>query len=141
MKNLTNCTPSEFLKQTNRVKKSAEKWLKETDIMNIRKRAAEMEPLSPDLDKDEAKARLGRNIEARDKQVMSNLSAMFDAIFEEHPNETLELLALVCFVEPEDVDSHPINEYLKEISAMMGDESVIGFFTSLARWGVLNTQN
>lgn len=37
MKNLANCTPSEFLKQTNKIKKSVEKWLKATDIMEIRK--------------------------------------------------------------------------------------------------------
>ena len=36
-KNLANCTPKEFLVQTNRLRKSAEKWLKATDIMNIRK--------------------------------------------------------------------------------------------------------
>ena len=38
MKNLANCTPTEFLKQTSKIKRSAEKWLKVTDIMAIRKR-------------------------------------------------------------------------------------------------------
>ena len=37
MKNLANCKPSEFLVQTNKIRKSVEKWLKITDIMNIRK--------------------------------------------------------------------------------------------------------
>jgi hypothetical protein len=38
MKNLANCTPREFLKQTSKIKGSVEKWLKVTDVMNIRKR-------------------------------------------------------------------------------------------------------
>lgn len=141
MKNLANCTPTEFLKQTNRIKKAAEKWLTATDIMNIRKRTADLETVNKDMDKEEAKARITRNIEARNNQAMANFSAMLDAICEDHPEETLELLALCCFVEPSEVDSHPMKDYLKEISEMMGDESVIGFFTSLARWGVLSTRN
>ena len=32
MKNLANCTPREFLKQTYRLKKCVEKWLQETDL-------------------------------------------------------------------------------------------------------------
>ena len=141
MKNLANCTPREFLKQTCRIKKSAEKWLTVTDILNIRKRQAEMEPIGQGMDKGAAKDAITRNIAARNGQAMKNLNAMFDAIFEEHPDETLDLLALCCFVEPEDVDSHTMSEYLGEIAEMISNEAVMSFFTSLARWGVLNTQN
>ena len=38
MKTIANCKPSEFLKQTNRLRKVVERWMKDTDIINIRKR-------------------------------------------------------------------------------------------------------
>ena len=42
MKNLANCKPSEFLVQTNKIRKSVEKWLTVTDIMNIRRTQPEL---------------------------------------------------------------------------------------------------
>ena len=87
-KNLANCTPKEFMVQTRLIKKSVERWLTETDIMNIRKNMPE---LPEDIDEEEKKAKLK-------EQSSKNLSAMFDAIFDEHPYDTVELLALVCFV-------------------------------------------
>ena len=37
MKNLANCTPVEFLRQTNKIRHSVEGWLKETGILEVRK--------------------------------------------------------------------------------------------------------
>lgn len=120
MKNLANCKPSEFLKQTNKIKKSVEKWLTATEIMEIRKRL----PVYPDgVDEEKKKAII-------QKQANENLSAMFDAIFDSHPDETLELLALLCFVEPENVDDYPIKDYLSSIAEMLEDAEVVSFFTS-----------
>ena len=42
MKNLANCKPSEFLVQTNRIRKSVENWLTVTDILNIRRNQPEL---------------------------------------------------------------------------------------------------
>lgn len=139
MKTLANCKPTEFLKQTNRVKKAAEKWMKATDVMAIRNNLPDLEV--PDLDASvEERARImAENKKRRDAQVRKNVSKILDNILEEHPEETLELLALVCFVEPKDVDNHTMAEYLTAITEMMNDEAVLGFFTSLARWGVTNT--
>ena len=61
---------------------------------------------------------------------------MLDAILEKHPDETLELLALLCFVEPKDVDKHTMDEYLTAITEMITNSAVIGFFTSLQRLGL-----
>ena len=36
MKNLANCTPREFLRQTNRIRKAAARWLERTDALAIR---------------------------------------------------------------------------------------------------------
>lgn len=141
MKTLANCKPTEFLKRTNRIKKAAEKWLTATDIMAIRRNMPELEV--PDLDASvEEKARImAENKQKRDAQVRANVSQILDNILDKHPDETLELLALVCFVEPKDVDDHTIDEYLTAITEMINNEAVLGFFTSLARWGVMNTSD
>ena len=136
MKNLANCKPSEFLKQTNRIRKSAEKWLTATDIMNIRKNMPEYETAQEGMSKDEVKELFNKNKRKRDEQATKNLSLILDAILDKHPDETLELLALLCFVEPEDVDNYTIDEYLQSITDMLMNPTVIGFFTSLERLGL-----
>ena len=41
----------------------------------------------------------------------------------------------MCFVEPEDVDNHPMSFYLESVAEIMNDEAVLGFFTSLVNLG------
>lgn len=127
-KNLANCKPSEFLVQTNKIRKAVEKWLTITDLKGIRKR---MPPVKE-----------GQTAEDRRKEIesqaMKNLSAMLDSIMEEHPEETLELLALMCFVEPENVDDYPISFYLGNFSEIIRDQAVLSFFTSLIQLGQMN---
>lgn len=131
MKNLANCTPTEFLKQTSKIKRSVEKWLKVTDIMAIRKRV----PANlPEIDKSAPVAEQGEVIAKRAEmlreQAYKNFSIILDAMLEDHPEETLELLAHCCFVEPDHVDEHIMSEYLGSINEMLSDESVKGFFTT-----------
>lgn len=123
MKNLANCTPREFFAQTVKIKRAAQEWLTKTDIANIRKR---MPVLSDSMTKKEKD-------EAAQAQARANVSAMFDEIMERHPDETIDLLALLCFVEPEHIDDYPMSDYMTALGEMMGSEAVIGFFTSLAR--------
>ena len=125
-KTLANCKPSEFLKQTNKIRKAVAKWLELTDIMNIRKRKVE--------DIDDAKTPEEQK-KAIDAQVKRNINDIFDEVLEKHPDETLELLALMCFVEPKDIDKYPTMEYLNAVTSLIGDEAVISFFTSLVRLG------
>ena len=141
MKSLANCTPREFLKQTNRIKKSVEKWLTVTDIMNIRKRMPEYETAEKGITAEERKALVQRNAEKEQEQAKKNLSAMLDAILEEHPDETLEVLGLCCFVEPEDVDNHEVKEYIAVLSELINDREIWSFFTSLARLAQTSTEN
>lgn len=142
MKTLVNCTPTEFLSQTYKIKQSVAKWLTDTDIMNIRKRMPEgLKKVSEGGTEEERKALLENNKELLAKQARENLSAIFDAVMAEHPAETLEVLALVCFIEPSEVDKHPMREYLMAFNELINDEAVIGFFTSLARLGLMNTEN
>ena len=125
MKTLANCKPSEFLRQTNKIRKAVSKWLTDTDIMNIRKRMPQI-PVDGTV---EEKAK------AVAEQTRKNLDAILDAMLEEHPDETLEVLALICFIEPENVDDYRVGEYLTAFTELISDEAVIGFFISLMQLG------
>lgn len=131
MKTLATCTPREFLKQTAKIRHRAESWLDMTNILNIRKNA-------PDIPKDATVEEKQNIIMAQAKK---NLSKILDAILDEHPDETLELLGLMCFVEPEDVDNYSIEFYLDAVSELISNKAVIRFFTSLVQLGQTNISN
>lgn len=125
MKNLANCTPREFLRQTNKIRKAVAKWLSLTEIGKIR---GTLPAIPEDASDDEKQALIK-------EQAIKNANKALDIIMDEHPDETLELLALLCFVEPEDVDNHKMSEFLGAFSELINDSEVIGFFISLIRLG------
>ena len=132
MKNLANCKPSEFLKQTNRIRKSVEKWLNVTDVMSIRRRKPESMPeVQAGMSQDEVDAVREKQRQMMAEQAQRNLKDMLDSMLDNHPDETLEVLALCCFVEPEHVDDHTVSEYLLSINELLADEAVRDFFTFL----------
>lgn len=133
MKNLANCKPSEFLIQTNKIRKSVANWLTVTDILNIRKRLPELEEAGDGATTDERQAVVERNLKKKNEQVKQNLMDILDAMLVDHPMETLEILALCCFVEPEDVDNHPMSEYIGAITELIETKEVMSFFISLAK--------
>lgn len=138
LKTLADCKPTEFLVQTNKIRKAVSKWLTDTDILNIRRRLPAFETAPADASAEDRAAVILRNAEAKRQQMRANLSAVFDAIMDDHPEETLSILALLCFVDPENVDDHDITEYLEAFTRLISDEAVIGFFTSLAQLGMMN---
>ena len=73
--------------------------------------------------------------EALQAQASKNINAMLAAVMEEHPEETLEVLALMCFVEPENVDDYTMAEYFDAFNDLISNKSVMDFFTSLKRLG------
>lgn len=121
-KNLTNCNLKEFMTQTRLIKHHVEKWLTDTDIMNIRKNLPDI----PNDASDEERKKLLTD------QGMKNASAIFDSIFDEHPDETITLIALLCFVPLGEIDEHPMTYYMESITEMLNDKTVWDFFTSLA---------
>ena len=139
LKTLATCKPSEFLKQTNRIKKSVEKWLTDTDILNIRKRMPVLEMVPQDGTEEERTAAFNRNKAKATEQAKENISAMLDSILDDHPDETLEVLALCCFVEPENVDDYTVGEYLTAFNSLINDKAVLDFFSSLASLAQMNT--
>ena len=143
MKNLATCSPREFMVQTNLIRKSVEKWLKATDIMAIRRRKPDLPPVPemPEVTTPEEKARIleaqATAIKERDaiirQHAVDNAFAIIDAAFEDHTDETLEVLALVCFVPVSEVNEHPMKFYMQSIRELIEDSEVMAFFTSLVR--------
>jgi len=129
MKTLANCSPREFLVQSNKIRKSVAKWLSLTKLLDIRKN---LPTIPEDATEDERR-------DAIAKQVQANASAMLDAILDDHPEETAELLGLLCFVEPDDLDNHSMTEFFGAISEILNSREIIDFFTSLVSLGSGNT--
>lgn len=141
MKNLTNCTPIEFLKQTNRIRHSVEKWLKVTDIMNIKNSLPNFVEINDDMSEEERKEKADINKELVREQNQKKLSLILDKCLDEHAEETLELMALMCFVEPEHINENSAMEYLKEVTEMISNKDVLDFFSSLIRLGQTDLGN
>lgn len=141
MKTLANCKPTEFFTQTNKIRKAVKNWLDVTEILEIRKRV----PTVATPTKAESKEELEKNIEERKqaftRQTRENLFDILEAVLEDHPQETIELMALVCFIDPKDADNHTMSEYLSAINELMNDKAVVDFFYSLASLGTANTSS
>lgn len=121
MKNLANCDPVEFFVQTNRIRKAADKWLSLTKIMEIRKRIPKVNPGAGEA----------ANRKMLEKQIEKNARAILDAVMGEHPQETAELLGLMCFIEPEDLRNHQMKELLGAFAELVNTPEVMDFFISL----------
>ena len=125
-KSLANCKPSEFLKQTNAIRHYVEKWLKDIKFADIRKRL----PAIPEG------ATEGEKKELIAEQSRKNFSEMLDSALEKHPEETLGVLALCCFIPVEQADEQPMEFYVDAIADLMESEAVVRFFTSLVKLGL-----
>lgn len=123
MKTLATCSPVEFLVQTNKIRRSVESWLTMTKVMEIRKRLPELpQGAKPEDIK-----------KARQEQAKKNFSAILDSVLEEHPQETAELLGLLCFIEPEDLENHSMLEIISAVNELIPSPEVLSFFTSLTQ--------
>lgn len=128
MKTLANCNPREFLRQTAKIRRQAEDWLRKTRILQIR----EKQPtITDDMTEEEKK-------EAMRRQVQANLSEMLDSMLDQYPDETAELLGLLCFIEPEDLDGVEFKQILRAVTEIINDKDVLDFFISLMRLGQTN---
>lgn len=139
MKTLATCKPTEFLRQTNKARKLAEKWLKDTDILNIRKSQPQLKSVPMGATSEERLAIVEENKQITADHIRQSWSKIFDAALDEYPEETLALLAVCCFIEPEDVDKHEVGEFLDSFAELISNPSVLNFFTSLAMLGQINT--
>lgn len=138
MKNLANCKPSEFLKQSLRIKRNIEKWLTSEDIKEIRSRVPEMDKILNTMTNEEKGQILIKNQKKKKEQMLKNFLDILDIMLDRKADETLSVIALCCFVEPENVDDYPINEYLGAIADLLENDNVLRFFSSLAQLGQTN---
>lgn len=132
IKTLATCDEIEFLRQTNKIRKAVQNWLTVTEVQKLRSRLPELEIAPKDASKEELAAIKAKNDELTRKQALENLDAMLDAMLEDHPEETAEIMKLCCFVDPADKATHHISFYMQAFTEMLQDEAVIGFFLSLA---------
>ena len=121
MKNLANCNVREFLTQTNKIRKSVANWLSLTQVLEIRKN---MPVFTDDVSEEERKM-------AMTEQAKKNFSDMLDSILDKYPDETAEMLGLMCFIEPKDLNKHKMTELFSSFNEMINCEEVISFFISL----------
>lgn len=133
MKNLAKCTPTEFVAQTVKIKDAVKNWLDVTKILEIRQHEPTYFMCAKDAPAEERAEIIKKNAKLKKEQAMKNMSDILDSMLAEHPKETLEVLALCCFVEPKDVDNHPIDEYMECIMDMMESRAVFRFFSLLAQ--------
>lgn len=125
MKNLANCTPTEFMRQSMKLRAPFAAWLKKTGIPEIRKRRPEGFDEMTDTEK----------AEALRAQSAENMTDIIAAALEKDYEGTVEVMALCCFVDPKDIDAHPMAEYLEAIMQMFSSEAVRGFFMYYLRPG------
>lgn len=135
IKTLANCDEIEFLRQTNKIRKAVQNWLTVTDLVNIKKRMPELKMVPKEASKEEKTQIAEENKELLRKQSLENLDMMLDAMFEEHPEETAEIMKLCCFVDPSDTTSHHITFYMANFTEIIQDETVLDFFISLVALG------
>ena len=131
MKTLATCSDVEFLRQTNRIRKYAEKWLKDTGIFDIRTRKLADPP--EDMSEDEKKQWYRTKAKER-------LNDMLDAALDTHAEQTVGMLRLLCFMDPDDSEGVKMPQILGAAAQMMNDGNVLDFFTALGRLGLMNTE-
>ncbi len=133
MKNLATCKPTEFVAQTAKIRKAVANWIEIIDLMKIRNTLPAYRFVSKEASAEEKAEIIKYNAELKKKQAIDNFNMILENVLEKHPQETLEILALCCFVEPDHVDDYQMDEYLQCIMDMMQNKSVISFFSLLAQ--------
>ncbi len=132
-KNLANCTPEEFLDQSYLIMDAAEKFMKVNDILGIRSRKVEGLQEIPTDNEEEAERVRRENAKKITAQRMKNVKDLLTSMMHTHKSETLELLALSCFIDPADVNNYTMPFFLRNVGEMISDQDVLAFFTSLAQ--------
>lgn len=133
MKNLATCKPTEFVAQTAKIKDAVANWVEVIELVSIRATQPKYKVLPIDATPEERAEIIKENAEIEKKQAMENVSKILDNMLAVHPQETLKVLALCCFVEPEHVDDYSIDEYLGCIMEMMQNKHIRDFFLLLAQ--------
>lgn len=123
MKTLANCAPVEFLRQTNKIRHSAGKLLNKSGVLEIRKR----QPMFTGEETEEERK------EKINDQAKKNLDEMLDILLETDPEGTVQLMGMLCFMEPEEALAANGLELFGAAMELLNSKAVIGFLSSLMR--------
>lgn len=129
MKNLANCTPREFVKQTGLMADALENWIKVTDIVNIRREVPDLPAIPDNGSEGREKAIKERSVIIR-KAAMENAFKIVRKAFKEHPDETLEVVAYACFIPLDEIDNYKMSDILRSVTELINDKDVLDFFIS-----------
>ena len=133
MKNLATCKPSEFIAQTAKIREAVAGWLEITEFERIRNKKPIFEMLPADATAEQKALVIQHNAEKMKKQTVDNLNEILDNMLSKHPQETMKVLALCCFVEPTEIDNYTIDQYFDCVMDMVENKSVMRFFSLLVR--------
>lgn len=121
IKTIATLKGPEFLRACNRVRYAVEKFVKETNVMDLRKM---MPVITEDMDDEQ-------RMDAIHEQSKKNISAMLDRVLEERPEATYDLLcALMINDTGEELDGVDLITAAMEI---LSNKKVLDFLLQLAR--------
>ncbi len=123
MKTLANCTPVEFLRQTNKIRHAAYSLLKDSGVWEIRKRLPQMTGKETAQEK---KALL-------DEQAKKNLDDILDALMDKSAEQTVNVLGMMCFMEPEEIQKATISEIVRPALELLNSQPVKDFLLWLVK--------
>lgn len=129
MKTLANCTPVEFLRQTNKIRHAVADLFGAAGIAEIRKRMPALTGNESDDEKKQLKA----------EQSKKNMDAILDALLDVNAEATAALLAMMCFRSPKEAKSDTGMQYIRAGLEMISSVEVRNFLLMLVQLGLKNT--
>lgn len=129
MKTLANCTPVEFLRQTNKIRHSVEDLLLDSGVQEIRKRMPEL----TGKETQEERKRLMNN------QAKKNMGAILDALMEKNAEQTANVLGMMCFLEPEEMEKTTVSEIMTPVLELLNSKPVMDFLLLSMKSAPTNT--
>lgn len=130
MKTLANCTPVEFLRQTNKIRHAVSDLFGAAGIAEIRKNLPEMTGDETDAEKKEK----------FQKQGAQNFSKILDALLDTNAEATAALLGMMCFRDPKDMENDTGMEYIEAALALFESNPVKDFLLTLVQLALKNTE-
>lgn len=130
MKTITELTGGDFLRHCNKIRHQVSDIIKETGVLEIRKRQPEF--TGKETEKEKA--------EMINQQAKKNIDAMIDCLLDEHAEKTIELLNLLVIREKDDPKEIPDFDLIAIGLDLIGNQKVMNFFISAASSGLKLTQ-
>lgn len=119
MKNLSNCTTMEFLRQINLIRHKVSELYNVIDVAGIRK-------LRPEFKGDETPEEREK---MRQRRGMDNLSIILDKCLDENLELTVEVIGLMCFKTKEEAAQMELEELFDAVYDILSSKRCADFFT------------